>query len=557
MSRWNLAWLLGITAATLVSLSLCYSAPSSSLQKKHENLRLLVDVLEEVQNKYVKELGPDKMRDLVEDMINSGLEHLDRHSSFINADEYRQFMRQSKGRFGGIGIKIGTDRGGQIFVESPMVGTPAYEAGIQAGDLIVKIDAKSTETMSLKKAVDMIQGEPEEKVVLSVLHEGAKKPVDIAITRAEIHVDSVMGDVRKPDKLEEWDFMMDKENKIAYIRIQAFTETTVAELTHVVDQLQKDGMRGLVIDLRGNPGGLLQAAVETCSLFLPEGKKVVTTRARDRREDVKEARKERGMPLGGLDFPIAVLINRWSASASEIVAAALQDHFRAIIIGERSYGKGSVQNVIQMENGTSALKLTTASYWRPSGKNIHRFPDSKEEDEWGVRPNEGYEVKLTDEERIECYKYRRERDIVRRPGQPAKAPEAAKAEKGEKGEKAEKGEKSAKAKEPFHDRVLDKALDYLRGELHKRAGGVNPLMRDQAWRAGEVNLLARHQTRGLAPPARQISTERSHPSAPPPGRLETVPGAPRPLPSTAVLFRRSPRPGCPAPYSCSLGATAA
>ena len=162
MSRWNLAWLLGITAVTLVGLSLCYSAPSreSSLQKKHENLRLLVDVLEEVQNKYVKDLGPEKMRDLVEDMINSGLEHLDRHSSFINAEEYRQFMKQSKGRFGGIGIKIGLDRGGQLFVESPMVGTPAYEAGIMAGDVILKIDGKSTETMSLKKAVEMIQGEP-------------------------------------------------------------------------------------------------------------------------------------------------------------------------------------------------------------------------------------------------------------------------------------------------------------------------------------------------------------------------------------------------------------
>src|SRR5947209_12174750 len=186
MSRWNLAWLLGITAGTLVGLSLSYSAPSrdSSLQKKHENLRLLVDVLEEVQGKYVKELGPDKMRDLVEDMINSGLEHLDRHSNFINAEEYRQFMKQSKGRFGGIGIKIGTDRSGQIFVESPMVGTPAYEAGVLAGDLIVKIDGKSTETMSLKKTVEMIQGEPGQNVVLSVLHEGSKKPVDISITRA-------------------------------------------------------------------------------------------------------------------------------------------------------------------------------------------------------------------------------------------------------------------------------------------------------------------------------------------------------------------------------------
>jgi carboxyl-terminal processing protease len=457
MSRWNLAWLLGITAATLIGLSLAYSAPSrdSSLERKHENLRLLVDVLEEVQGKYVKELGPDKMRDLVEDMINSGLEHLDRHSNYINAEEYRQFMKQSKGRFGGIGIRIGTDRAGQIFVESPMVGTPAYEAGILAGDLIVKVDGKSTETMSLKKAVELIQGEPGQKVVLSVLHEGTKKPVDITITRGEIHIDSVLGDQRLADKLAAWDFMIDKANKIAYIRIVAFTETTVAELTEVVAQLQKDGMRGLVVDLRYNPGGLLKAAVESSSLFLPEGKKVVTTKGRDRKEDVYESKKDRIMPPGGTDYPIAILLNRWSASASEIVAAALQDHLRAVIIGERSYGKGSVQNIILLENGTSALKLTTASYWRPSGKNIHRFPDSKEQDEWGVRPNDGFEVKLTDEERIEYYKYRRDRDIVRRPGQPAKA------------RQPDQSDKPAKAKEPFRDRVLDKALEYLRGELHK------------------------------------------------------------------------------------------
>ena len=162
------------------------------------------------------------------------------------------------------------------------------------------------------------------------------------------------------------------------------------------------------------------------------------------------------MPPGGTGYPIAILVNRWSASASEIVAAALQDHHRAVIIGERSYGKGSVQNVIQLENGTSALKLTTASYWRPSGKNIHRFPDAKDDEEWGVRPNEGYEVKLPDEERLEYYKWRRERDIIRRPGQAPSKKEEDKAKEGEK-----------KAKTPFKDRVLEKALEYLRGEIRK------------------------------------------------------------------------------------------
>jgi carboxyl-terminal processing protease len=462
MSRWNLGWLVALFAVTLVGLSFSHSAPSeNTLQKKHENIRLLVDVLEEVQQRYVKKLNADQMRDLVEDMINSGLEHLDRHSSFINKDEYQQFQRASRGHFGGIGIRIGLHpTTNQVIVETPMVGTPAYKAGVLAGDLIAKIDGKSTEALSLKKIVEMIQGDPGQKVTLTVLHEGQKKTVDIPIVRAEIQVDSVMGDTPLDNAEHKWDYWVDTDNKIAYIRLNAFTETTVDELTRVVAYLQRNQMRGLVIDLRNNPGGLLRAAVEVSSLFLPEGERVVSTKGRNQREEVFNAKANPNLPPV-TNLPIAILINRWSASASEIVAAALQDHLRAVIVGERSYGKGSVQNVIPMESGTSALKLTTASYWRPSGKNIHRFPDAKETDEWGVRPNKGYEIKLTDEERKQYYKWRRERDVLRRPGAaPAKA-------------------ESAK-KEPFHDRVLEKALEYIRGELHKNAGGGRPVPRAAA-----------------------------------------------------------------------------
>lgn len=459
MSKWNLSWLVGIFCVAVLGLSLTYSAPvrDNSLQKKHENLRLLVDVLEEVQQRYVKDLDQDKMRDLVENMVNGGLERLDPHSAFINAEEYRQFQKQSRGKFGGIGIRIGVENG-RIFVESPMVGTPAYEAGVLAGDLILKVEGHSTATLDLKKVVELIQGEPGTKVALTVLHEGSKKPVDLEITRAEIAIDSVLGDqhLRDPNDvtkvLKEWDFWVDPQTRIAYVRLAAFTETTVAELTKVVDALQKQGMRGLVVDLRNNPGGLLKAAVEVSSLFLPEGKQVVTTKGRN---NIKEENyvSHPNPAVKQSNYPIAILLNRYSASASEIVAAALQDHLRAIIIGERSFGKGSVQNVIPMENNTSALKLTTASYWRPSGKNIHRFPDSKEEDEWGVRPNQGYEVKLTDEERLEYLKYRRDRDIIR-PGQEVKKAEP-------------KEEEGGKKKEPFRDRVLDKAIDYIKGELNK------------------------------------------------------------------------------------------
>jgi carboxyl-terminal processing protease len=460
MTRWNLSWLLGLSSVALLGLSLTFSAPTrdGALQKKHENLKLLVDVLEEVQQKYVKELDADKMRELVENMVNSGLEKLDPHSSFFNADEYKQFTHHSHGKFGGIGIRIEMNPlTGQIFVQSPMVGTPAYEAGILAGDLILKIDGKAAENMALKKVVDAIQGEPGTKITLTVLHEGSTTPTDVEVTRAEIKVESVLGDQRSKINLQEWDFWIDPTSKIAYIRIDSFTETTTAEITRVVDALQKNGMKGLIVDLRNNPGGLLRSAVEVASLFLPEGKPIVTTKGRGGfREDSYTAHHDNPDVKPGTYYPMAILINGFSASASEIVAAALQDHARAVIIGERSYGKGSVQNLIAMEGGTTALKLTTASYWRPSGRNIHRFPDSKEKDDWGVKPDAGFEVKLDAKERKQYFRWRRDRDIVRRPGQEKP--------KSPSGEAEEDG---AKKDEPFRDRVLDKALDYIRGELKK------------------------------------------------------------------------------------------
>src|SRR5207253_1084188 len=175
--------------------------------RDYELVRLVVDVLDEVDHKYVRNLDPEAKRRLVEDMINGGLERLDQHSSFINPKEYKQFARQSKGKFGGVGIQISTDRSnGQLMVVSPMVGTPAYEAGILAGDLIVKIDGKSTENMRLSEAVELIQGDPGQKILLTVLHEGADEPVDIEITRAEIEVHAMMGNMRKADDPKESDY---------------------------------------------------------------------------------------------------------------------------------------------------------------------------------------------------------------------------------------------------------------------------------------------------------------------------------------------------------------
>jgi carboxyl-terminal processing protease len=471
MSRRNLAWLIGIAAVSLFGFAVSYSAPTRERDKDYELVHLLVDVLQEVRNKYVVEVDPERERKLVEDMITGGLERLDPHSSYINPREFKQFNKSSKGKFGGIGIQVGYDRQnrGQLTVISPMVGTPAYEAGIQAGDLILKIDGKSTDNMRLNEAVDLIQGEKGEKITLTVLHEGGGDPIDVPLVRDEIQVQSVLGDVRKPDNPKEWEFMLDKAHKIGYIRIAAFTETASAEVKSAVEGLEKQGVRGLVIDLRNNPGGLLRSAVEISDLFLTQGR-IVSTKGRNQREEVYDAKPEGTLLEPAERFPIVVLVNKFSASASEIVSAALQDHGRAVIIGERSYGKGSVQNIILMEHETSALKLTTASYWRPSGKNIHRFPDSKDTDEWGVKPNPGMEVAMKDEERFEYLTWRTERDIVRgKKGTAApKSAEKSENKKEEKKEdkKAEKGDKKEE-KKPFVDRVLEKALEQIKKEIEK------------------------------------------------------------------------------------------
>jgi carboxyl-terminal processing protease len=453
----NLAWLLGICVVGLFGFTVSHSAPPREKDRDYELVRLVVDVLKEVDDKYVRDLDPAAKRRFVEDMVNGGLERLDPHSSFINAKEYKRFSLNSKGKFGGIGIQLLTDPNpknhNRLIVVSPMYDTPAYEAGVQAGDVIVKIDGKSTENMRVSDAVDLITGDPGQKIVLSVLHEGAKEPVDLEMTRAEIQVASVLGDHRRKDNPKVWDYWIDPASKIAYVRLMAFSETTATELRSQLEELKKEGLHGLVLDLRNNPGGLLKSAVEICRMFLSEGH-IVTTKGRNRQEEVYDAKGDGAILTPAKDFPMAILVDRFSASASEIVAAALQDHKRAVIVGERSYGKGSVQNIIEMEGRTSALKLTTASYWRPSGKNIHRFPDSKPTDEWGVKPDEGFAVPLKDDDLRDFYENRRDRDAIPGKGAAARPKPALDKDKD-------------KEKKPFEDQALQKALDYVRQEIKK------------------------------------------------------------------------------------------
>jgi carboxyl-terminal processing protease len=231
--------------------------------------------------------------------------------------------------------------------------------------------------------------------------------------------------------------------------LTAFSRDTSGELQRALEQLQSAGMRGLILDLRFNPGGLLNAAIEVSDLFISEGR-IVSTKGRSTPERSWDAHK----PGTFEGFPIVVLVNRFSASASEIVSACLQDHQRAVIMGERTWGKGSVQSVIELEDGKSALKLTTAAYFRPSGKNIHRFPDAKDQDEWGVLPDKGFLLKLNDKELVDLIQDRRQRDILR-------------AGNGDK-TTAEKSNQSAKKDKTFIDRQLQMAVKLLTDELDKK-----------------------------------------------------------------------------------------
>jgi carboxyl-terminal processing protease len=458
----------------------------------YELFRSFADTVDQVERNYVQEVD---RHELMEAAIKGVLSKLDPYSSYIGREEFGGFKTAVESQFGGIGIQITIDDG-QLKVLSPLVGTPAYRAGIQAGDRITKIEGKPTKGIDIEAAVRQLKGEAGTSVTFTVLHTLDNREETVTLKREVIHVDTVMGDRRKAN--DEWEFMLDSDKRIGYIRLTAFSRDTAEDLKEALDELTAgSGLRGLVLDLRFNPGGLLNSAVDVSDLFLADGT-IVSTKGRAVPERKWEAKKD-GTYEG---FAMVVLLNRYSASASEIVSAALQDHKRAIVIGERSWGKGSVQNVIELESGKSALKLTTASYQRPNGHNIHRFPDAKDTDEWGVKPNDGYEIRLPDRELRRLVEYRRQRDIlVAKPRTaPAEQPQKTEEKKDEakpddeatKKDEASKKDESDKtpqkadeqpadppkeedskaqakpdAQKPpeFVDRQLQKAIEYLTSEL--------------------------------------------------------------------------------------------
>ncbi|MCL4202561.1 MAG: S41 family peptidase [Pirellulaceae bacterium] len=420
-------------------------------QAYYELFKLLADTLDQVERNYVK---PVDRRRLVDAAIRGMLTELDPYSSYIPPAQLDRFRSGVEAEFGGVGIQVTVDKG-QLRVISPIVGSPAYRSGMMSGDVIVEIDGRTAQGITIDEAVERMKGKPGTEVTVKILHPGATEPQVLTLQREVIRVETVLGDTRGEDA--SWKWMIDDERKIGYVRVTAFGRHTSEELRKAVGQLVDQGLRGLVLDLRFNPGGLLTSAIEVSDMFIAEGR-IVSTEGRNTPTRTWDAKGKDTYP----DFPMVVLINRYSASASEIVAACLQDHQRAVVIGERSWGKGSVQNVVELEEGVSALKLTTADYRRPSGKNIHRFPDATDDDTWGVMPDDGYELKMSTEELTLLAAERRKKDIIRRPGD---APVDVTGE--ELGDN--EGDDAEVDSPPPSDRQLGKALEYLVSELNPPA----------------------------------------------------------------------------------------
>lgn len=439
MPRRNLS---AIAIVGLLSV-LCWR-PSAGAKPRDEMMELygtFVDAVEQVEANYVRKVD---RRELLESALRGMLEDLDPHSAYFNESDFKRFEKEIKRSFPGIGVQVEIDpETNRLKILAPLVGSPAFKAGVHSGDLVLEVDGDSTEGWNLDKAMEALQGRPGTEVKLGVLHAGADKLETIAIQRAIIDLPSVLGAARKPDGT--WNYLLDEDRKIGYIRLDSFTEETPEEVKSALEELKRAGMKGLLLDLRDDPGGLLAAAVEVSDLFIEEGK-IVSTRGRNTREKVYRATKE-GTYTG---FPIAVLVNRHSASASEILAACLQDHKRAKVVGERSYGKGSVQSLLQLDGGESVLKLTVATYWRPSGKNIHKFKNAKAGDEWGVTPDPGLAVRFSEEDYRDWYEERHDHDLLTG---------------AEKKEEKPAGEDKGKAEKPFVDRQLEKALEAVRTEL--------------------------------------------------------------------------------------------
>ena len=346
-----LAFGAGVALAPVLAQDKAESKPTSDKSELYQQLNLFGDVLERIRRDYVE---PVDEKTLMENAINGMLAALDPHSSYMNPKVYKDMQVQTRGEFGGLGIEV-TMENSVIKVVSPIDDTPASKAGIQSGDLIFALDGEPVQGMTLQEAVDKMRGKVGSSIKISLRRANVKDPIDLTLTRETIKVKATR-------------FRL--EGDVGYIRVTSFTEQATSGVTDAVEKIKTEAgptLKGYVLDLRNNPGGLLDQAISMVDAFLDKGE-IVSVKAR-KAEDIQRWNAKPGDIANGL--PIVVLMNGGSASASEIVAGALQDHRRAIILGTRSFGKGSVQTIMQVTGG-GAIRLTTALYFTPSGRSIQK-----------------------------------------------------------------------------------------------------------------------------------------------------------------------------------------
>ena len=407
---------------------------SAKDEEYYELLKLFVDTLDQVERNYVQDIS---RRDLVEAAIQGMLTKLDQHTNYISPRELDQFKTGVESEFGGIGINVMT-RNGELNIIGAVPGSPAHRAGLSSGDVITQVEGKPLKGLPIDEAIQRLKGKAGTTVEFTVRHAKDGKDESMKLTREIVRMETVVGYQRKPDNT--WDYWLDSAKKLAYIRVGSFARHTADELRKALTELKADGLKGLIFDLRFNPGGLLSAAIEVSDMFVTEGR-IVSTSGRNVESRHWDAHRRNTFD----GFPIVVVVNRGSASASEIVSACLQDHQRAVVAGERSWGKGSVQNVVELEGGHSALKITTAKYFRPSGKDIHRDEQEGEDGEWGVKPDSALELRLSIPELHELSGDLSRRMLLWTDGE------------------------KAKSESTFVDRQLQKATEYLSAEIAKEA----------------------------------------------------------------------------------------
>ena len=402
---------------------------ASGVGEAYESLKVFTDALSLIQKNYVEKVNS---KDLAYSAMKGMLEGLDPHSSFMNPDTFKEMQVDTKGEFGGLGIEI-TMKDGILTVVSPIEDTPAFKAGIKAGDIIIKIDGKGTKDLTLMDAVKMMRGPKGTQVTITVVRETFTEPKDFTVTRDIIAVKSV-----KSKTLE---------SGYGYVRVAQFQEKTDTDLDNVLDKMEKEngGLKGLVLDMRNNPGGLLDQAVKVSDDFLESGLIVYTDGRIEGQKMTFSAKKEGTRP----NYPIVVLVNSGSASASEIVAGALQDHGRALILGTQTFGKGSVQTIYPLEDG-SALRLTTARYYTPSGRSIQAK---------GITPDIILETEKVKKALPRAFREVREKDLDGHLLVPGAKPE--KEEKTDKPKGKEEKAEAPKEEEP-EDIQLNRALELLK-----------------------------------------------------------------------------------------------